>query len=140
MAAAGVRACSSINPPSLPASHTPSLALSTPPSMVTRFWLLPHTGLGKTTLAHVVARHCGYRPLEINASDDRSGAALTARILDAVEMRSMMGEKRPNCVIIDEIDGAAGAARAYSATCNAALGSSTSVGTACSMQPAGKAH
>lgn len=25
------------------------------------------TGLGKTTLAHVVARHCGYHPYEINA-------------------------------------------------------------------------
>lgn len=29
-------------------------------------------GLGKTTLAHTVARHCGYRPVEINASDDRT--------------------------------------------------------------------
>jgi chromosome transmission fidelity protein 18 len=24
-------------------------------------------GLGKTTLAHVCARHCGYRPVEMNA-------------------------------------------------------------------------
>ena len=31
---------------------------------------------GKTTLAHVVARHCGYRPHEVNASDDRSAAVL----------------------------------------------------------------
>ena len=27
-------------------------------------------GLGKTTLAHVVARHCGYRIEELNASHD----------------------------------------------------------------------
>jgi chromosome transmission fidelity protein 18 len=56
----------------------------------------------------VCAAHCGYRPLEINASDDRGGAALQARIQDAVEMQSVMGERRPNCVIIDEIDGATG--------------------------------
>ena len=28
-------------------------------------------GLGKTTLAHVVANHAGYKVVEINASDDR---------------------------------------------------------------------
>lgn len=72
-------------------------------------------GLGKTTLAHVVARHCGYRPVEINASDDRSGTSMLTRVLDAVEMRSVMGEKRPNCLIIDEIDGAAGGAEGRNA-------------------------
>jgi len=72
-------------------------------------------GLGKTTLAHVVARHCGYRSVEINASDDRSGASLTSRVLDAVQMQSVMGEKRPNCLVIDEIDGAAGGAEGKSA-------------------------
>ena len=69
----------------------------------------PPAGLGKTTLAHVVARHCGYRALEINASDDRTAATLVARINDAVQMQSVLGSGRPNCVIIDEIDGAAGA-------------------------------
>ena len=29
-------------------------------------------GLGKTTLAHVVASHAGYNVVEMNASDDRS--------------------------------------------------------------------
>lgn len=72
-------------------------------------------GLGKTTLAHVVARHCGYRSVEINASDDRSGTSLTSRVLDAVQMQSVMGEKRPNCLVIDEIDGAAGGAEGKSA-------------------------
>ena len=37
-------------------------------------------GLGKTTLAHVAAQHCGYQPYEINASDDRTAASLVARI------------------------------------------------------------
>lgn len=32
---------------------------------------------GKTTLAHVAARHCGYAPMEINASDDRSAKSLS---------------------------------------------------------------
>lgn len=72
-------------------------------------------GLGKTTLAHVVARHCGYRPVEINASDDRSGSALLSRVTDAAEMRSVVGEKRPNCIIIDEIDGAVGGSEGRSA-------------------------
>lgn len=127
--------------------------------------------------------HCGYRPVEINASDDRSAGALQSRVLDAVEMQargvccahqqvqcalrrqlrcllpaanqarlprgrprcvcsprkpgcavaaqsafgaaaglsatrlasphlrclqSVMGQRRPNCVVIDEIDGATG--------------------------------
>ncbi|KAK9916711.1 hypothetical protein WJX75_006133 [Coccomyxa subellipsoidea] len=65
-------------------------------------------GLGKTTLAHVVARHCGYRTVEINASDERTAATLQARISDAVQMQSVLGAGRPNCVIIDEIDGATG--------------------------------
>ena len=64
--------------------------------------------MGKTTLAHVVAKHCGYRPVEINASDDRSAGALTSRIQDAAQMQSVVGDRRPSCIIIDEIDGAAG--------------------------------
>ena len=66
-------------------------------------------GLGKTTLAHVVARHCGYRPVEINASDDRSPTALVQRVVDSAQMRTVTGDARPACLIIDEIDGAVGA-------------------------------
>ncbi|GBG89589.1 hypothetical protein CBR_g49379 [Chara braunii] len=62
-------------------------------------------GLGKTTLAHVAAHHCGYHVVEVNASDDRAASALRARILDAVQMQPVMGDRRPNCLIIDEIDG-----------------------------------
>jgi DNA polymerase III delta prime subunit len=29
-------------------------------------------GIGKTTTAHLVAKECGYEPLELNASDARS--------------------------------------------------------------------
>jgi chromosome transmission fidelity protein 18 len=65
-------------------------------------------GAGKTTLAHVAAKHAGYNPVEINASDERSGKSLKRRIVDAMEMQSMFGNKKPNCIILDEIDGAAG--------------------------------
>jgi hypothetical protein len=30
---------------------------------------------------------------------------LSKKILNAVEMRSLMGDQRPNCLILDEIDG-----------------------------------
>lgn len=62
-------------------------------------------GFGKTTLVHVVAKHCGYSPIEINASDDRTGDSLKNKLMGAIENRSFMGNK-PALVIIDEIDGA----------------------------------
>lgn len=65
-------------------------------------------GYGKTTLAHILAKHCGYRPFEINASDNRSSTSLHQRVLDAIQMQSLIGDKRPNCIIVDEIDGALG--------------------------------
>ncbi|KAL4312022.1 hypothetical protein GQ457_01G023010 [Hibiscus cannabinus] len=65
-------------------------------------------GLGKTTLAHVAAQHCGYRVVEVNASDDRSTSTIEAKILDVVQMNSVMADARPKCLVIDEIDGALG--------------------------------
>ncbi|KAG7363892.1 replication factor C large subunit [Nitzschia inconspicua] len=90
-------------------------------------------GVGKTTLAHIVARHAGYRPLEVNASDDRSASVLTERIQRAMESTTLhmstdhdnnnnnnnndnklnQGKRndhhhhhgKPNCLILDEIDG-----------------------------------
>ena len=38
-------------------------------------------GLGKTTLAHVIANHAGYNVVEINASDDRSLAAFKTKVI-----------------------------------------------------------
>ncbi|XP_031113433.1 chromosome transmission fidelity protein 18 homolog [Ipomoea triloba] len=63
-------------------------------------------GLGKTTLAHVAARHCGYRVVEINASDDRSSSTIESKILDGVQMNSVLADSKPKCLVIDEIDGA----------------------------------
>ncbi|KAJ3324782.1 hypothetical protein HDV06_006090 [Boothiomyces sp. JEL0866] len=63
-------------------------------------------GLGKTTLAHVVAKHAGYNIIEINASDDRGSEVIKNRITSALESKSVFGNKKPNLIIIDEIDGA----------------------------------
>ena len=62
-------------------------------------------GFGKTTLAQVVARHAGYNPFEINASDDRTAPLLIQKMRDATEMVSVFGSGKPNLLILDEIDG-----------------------------------
>ncbi|XP_061088741.1 chromosome transmission fidelity protein 18 homolog [Conger conger] len=68
-------------------------------------------GLGKTTLAHIIARHAGYNVVEMNASDDRSAELFQKRIDTATQMKSVLGaNEKPNCLVIDEIDGAPTAA------------------------------
>ncbi|KAF8912069.1 hypothetical protein CPB84DRAFT_1761185 [Gymnopilus junonius] len=66
-------------------------------------------GLGKTTLAHVVARQAGYEVMEINASDARSGSIVDDRIRPALESGYAVGSTKPVLLVIDEIDGATGA-------------------------------
>ncbi|KAG8222899.1 hypothetical protein J437_LFUL003544 [Ladona fulva] len=64
-------------------------------------------GLGKTTLAHVVAEHAGYNVVEINASDDRSPEVFRNKLEAATSMQAVVGATpRPNCLVMDEIDGA----------------------------------
>ncbi|KAI6045547.1 P-loop containing nucleoside triphosphate hydrolase protein [Pisolithus marmoratus] len=65
-------------------------------------------GLGKTTLAHVVAAHAGYEVMEINASDARSAQIIDERILPTLEAGSTVGSSKPVLLVIDEIDGATG--------------------------------
>ena len=63
-------------------------------------------GIGKTTLAHIIAKHAGFNVIEMNASDDRTLDVFEFKILNAIEMESnWMGDNKPNCLIIDEIDG-----------------------------------
>ncbi|SCU68647.1 ATPase family associated with various cellular activities (AAA), putative [Trypanosoma equiperdum] len=88
-------------------------------------------GVGKTTLAHVLALHCGYEPIEINASVDRTASGIESAIQLAVSPgRSRRRVQRPavptsnggnggsatslvdmlmlpKCLIIDEMDGIA---------------------------------
>ena len=60
------------------------------------------------------SRHAGYRPIEVNASDERSASALTERVTRAMESSTLiLGDEegdgrsgRPNCIILDEVDGA----------------------------------
>ncbi|KYN27861.1 Chromosome transmission fidelity protein 18 like protein [Trachymyrmex cornetzi] len=64
-------------------------------------------GLGKTTLAHIAAKHAGYNVVEINASDERTPDKFRQVLLASTEMKAVMGaDPRPNCLIFDEIDGA----------------------------------
>ncbi|ORY58350.1 P-loop containing nucleoside triphosphate hydrolase protein [Leucosporidium creatinivorum] len=70
-------------------------------------------GLGKTTLAYVLARQAGYQVLEVNASDDRTGKVVEDRIRNALESRALtmdggMAGNKPTCVVVDEVDGAGG--------------------------------
>lgn len=53
----------------------------------------------------MVARHAGYRPLELNASDDRSAKVIRERITAAQDSRDVLGNARPALVILDEVDG-----------------------------------
>ena len=63
-------------------------------------------GLGKTTLAHVIASTAGYNVVEMNASDDRSVSKFKERFEAATQMRSVMdADRKPNCLVVDEIDG-----------------------------------
>lgn len=58
-------------------------------------------GLGKTTLAHTIARHAGYNVREINASDDRSPEAFKLALENGTQMSSVLNEdKRPNCIVL----------------------------------------
>jgi DNA polymerase III delta prime subunit len=74
-------------------------------------------GVGKTTLAHIAAKHAGYRVVEINASDDRSSSVLMDQVKRAMESTTLdftqqhkspkdRQKPKPNCIIIDEVDGA----------------------------------
>ncbi|GKT29714.1 hypothetical protein ADUPG1_014153 [Aduncisulcus paluster] len=71
-------------------------------------------GSGKTTLAHVAARHCGYCPIEINASEDRSFSALNEK-MDRFFSGSELSfgsslskgstQALPRVLVLEEIDG-----------------------------------
>ncbi|CAD6197888.1 unnamed protein product [Caenorhabditis auriculariae] len=65
-------------------------------------------GLGKTTLAGIVARQAGYATMDVNASDARTNADLQRVLEGAVKTtRTLDADSRPSCLILDEIDGCA---------------------------------
>ena len=79
-------------------------------------------GGGKSTLAEILAKQCGYKPVIVNCSDERDGTTLVHKIENATEMNTIMdsgalktlgkgleterAKSRPVCLILDEADGA----------------------------------
>jgi DNA polymerase III delta prime subunit len=62
-------------------------------------------GIGKTTLAHIIARTAGFEPVEFNASDDRTASTFMPKVMDVIDTESRFGSGKPKALIIDEIDG-----------------------------------
>ncbi|CAH8548449.1 unnamed protein product [Dicrocoelium dendriticum] len=74
-------------------------------------------GLGKTTVAHLLAQHAGYQVVEVNASDDRTVSSFRDQLAAIVSSTSslniasgdppgQMSSFKPCCLVLDEIDGA----------------------------------
>lgn len=76
--------------------------LGRPVQKIALLWGPP--GLGKTTLAHMIARQAGYNVRELNASDDRSVDAFKTTLEDCTQMsswsKSNLNDRKPNCIII----------------------------------------
>lgn len=69
-------------------------------------------GTGKTTLAHVIAKHCNYRVVEINASDDRTAQSLkhhlenvTGTQAEVFDTATAQDHVRKSLLVLDEVDG-----------------------------------
>lgn len=66
--------------------------------------------VGQTEVNHITLVNCNplvVTPLLSFCSDDRSAEVFQKRIDTATQMKSVLGaNERPNCLIIDEIDGA----------------------------------
>lgn len=60
-------------------------------------------GIGKTSVAHVVAKQAGYTVSEINASDERGGLQVKDKILNTLFNHTF--NQSPVCLVADEIDG-----------------------------------
>ena len=56
----------------------------------------------------IIAKRAGYNFIEMNASDDRSADSFKQNIESVTQIRGTVNDQgfKPNCLIIDEIDGA----------------------------------
>jgi replication factor C large subunit len=68
--------------------------------------LVGPSGVGKTTLVHVLARQLNYDLIEMNASDKRNREELETLILPAFNNLSVSGRKM--LLFLDEVDGISG--------------------------------
>lgn len=70
-------------------------------------------GIGKTSVAHLIARECGYDVVELNASDTRSAKTIKELIQKSTKNKSITEyflkvgetEKKKICIVMDEVDG-----------------------------------
>lgn len=75
-----------------------------PMQKIALLWGSP--GLGKTTLAHMIARQAGYNVRELNASDDRNLEAFKVILEDSTQMSSWSEQnvnvRKPNCIVFGQ--------------------------------------
>lgn len=60
-------------------------------------------GVGKTSVAHVIAKQSGFSVSEINASDERAGPMVKEKIRNLLFNHTF--DTNPVCLVADEIDG-----------------------------------
>lgn len=60
-------------------------------------------GIGKTSVAHVIAKQSGFSVSEINASDERAGPMVKEKIYNLLFNHTF--DTNPVCLVADEIDG-----------------------------------
>ena len=82
------------------------------PSRDKAYMLVGQSGVGKTTMAQIVAKECGYELLECNSSDTRSKESVTEFLRNVGVSRQFndAGVLIPNkiCTLFDECDGMSG--------------------------------
>ena len=80
--------------------------------MCFRFSFFP-AGIGKSTLATLIASTMGYEVVELNASDARNKKAVEEQLKDVVMSRaiSSTGTVKRRLVVMDEVDGMGGSDR-----------------------------
>lgn len=90
-------------------------------------------GIGKTTAAHLVAQSCGYKVIEMNASDTRNKKLLETMLSSTLDNTVLDGfltgkaKETPleltdrSCLIMDEVDGTSGGDRGGIGALNALI-------------------
>ena len=66
-------------------------------------------GMGKTSMAHILARNSGFKIVECNASDVRNKDAVNELLRDTARQYTLnldgYVQQKPACIIMDEVDG-----------------------------------
>ena len=58
-------------------------------------------GIGKTLIARLLAKECGYNEIYFNSYTSKKEVAITSRVMNLYKNKSI-AEKKKHCVIIDE--------------------------------------